>query len=143
MIVLEILPNRTSETLKAIIHQVIDPYASVITDQHASYVNLSRSKSHLLEPAKNPLQHFWVNHSSEFAHRKYTFVHTNSIERQWRSLKSSISSVKISIVNPVRLQEYLDSYMLRLIFKEGHSLYELMLRLLKDYYADNAFLIFK
>ena len=59
-----------------------------------------------------------MNHSSDFVHPKFTFLHTNTIERQWRSLKASVSTVKVCLTNPDKVDGYLDAYMLRRIIKE-------------------------
>ena len=38
--------------------------------------------------------HFWTNHLFEFVDKFQSFIHTNGIERSWRSLRSQIFSIK-------------------------------------------------
>jgi hypothetical protein len=56
--------------------------------------------------------HFWVNHSIEFVDAIQKFIHTQNIERTWRSLRNSISSVKRTL-SPAIIKGYLDTFILK------------------------------
>jgi hypothetical protein len=87
----------------------IENGAVVLSDCHPSYVKLKGAESKL---AQYGWYHFWINHSERFVHEKFSFIHTNNIERNWRALKSSISYIKYS-VKEERINEYIHSFMLR------------------------------
>jgi len=119
--ILEHVRDRRNSTLAALISQYCEPACPIMSDQMASYVTLASGNSTL--PGAHP--HFWVNHSEEFVHSKFTFVHTNNIERTWRSFKRTISVVKRSVA-PEAATEYCHAYSLRTIVNE-EKLYDFML----------------
>ena len=43
------------------------------------------------------LEHYYINHSLTFVDPIQEYIHTNSIERIWRSLRASISHVRRSL----------------------------------------------
>ena len=57
-----------------------------MSDEHASYVCIAACKSRL---ARLGFYHFWVNHSCEYAHKKFTFLSTCHIESLWGRFKNS------------------------------------------------------
>ena len=70
------VPDRTSDTLMAIIRDWIEPGTTVISDSWASYRNLDQQG----------YTHRTVNHSIHFVDPT-TGAHTNTIESTWRSVK--------------------------------------------------------
>jgi len=63
----------------------LEPGATIITDEHPSYVNLKKAMSHL---TRWGMYHYWVNHASyRYAHEHFPFVYTNTIERTWLVMK--------------------------------------------------------
>lgn len=122
--------DKKHDTLAHLFKKHISQGAVVLSDCHPSYVKLKSSGSKL---AQYGWFHFWINHSESFVHDKFSFVHTNNIERNWRALKSSISYIKYS-VKEERITEYLHSFMLRQICSKD-KLYFMMLKVLRQYYC--------
>ena len=114
--------NRKKQTLLPLILQNIAPGSVIISDKFASYVNIRRDESHLDE---HGYYHFWVNHSIEFVDKHQPFIHTNGIERSWRSIRNQISSIKRTF-RPKLVQEYLDTFMVKSM-KTTQEFYEFML----------------
>ena len=74
------VPNRSAETLLPILIEHIEPGTRVITDMWRSYRSLSQ----------HGFIHDTVNHSLKFVDPNDSSIHTNTVERQWKSIKSLI-----------------------------------------------------
>ena len=63
-----------------------------MTDTMSCYVRynstMRRATSRLEEYG---YQHVWLNQVESFVHEKFSFVHTNNLERMWRSVKSTFT----------------------------------------------------
>ena len=114
--------DRKKKTLLPIITKYVKQGSTIITDKFASYLNIKSNESYL---DKEGFYHFWVNHSQEFVDKFQPFVHTNTIERTWRSLRNQISSIKRTFA-PGHVQQYLDTFMLKAL-KTSEEMYELMI----------------
>ncbi len=101
--------DRKSTTLTPLILNNIPPGSTIMSDKFSSYVNIHRNESKL-EPYG--FTHYWVNHSREFVDSFQSFINTQIIERTWRSLRNSISSIKRTFT-PSIIQQYLDTFVLR------------------------------
>ena len=114
--------NRKKKTLLPIIARNVNLGSTIISDKFASYLNIRKDESYL---DQNGFYHFWVNHSKQFVDSYQPFIHTNGIERSWRSLRNQISSIKRTFT-PKIVQQYLDTFMLKSM-KSHDELYEFML----------------
>jgi len=114
--------NRKASTLTPIILEHIPKNSTLISDKYSAYVNIKRNESKLEQYDFN---HYWVNHSETFVDKYQSFIHTNGIERQWRSLRNSISTIKRTFA-PDILQSYLDTFVMKSLINKK-QLYELML----------------
>ena len=119
------IPDRKHPTLSALFKPHVEDGSVVLSDCHPSYVRPRSATSRLDQYG---WYHFWINHSERFVHDKFSFVHTNNVERHWRALKSSISYIKYS-VKEERVDQYLHSFMLRPVMLKD-KIYEWMLRVL-------------
>src|SRR5262249_18308268 len=79
--------NKSQETLFPIIVDHVDEESEIISDKFSSYVTRG-GHSHLAELG---FDHYFINHSLHFVDPVQSFIHTNNIEREWRSLRASIS----------------------------------------------------
>ena len=118
--------NRSSNTLIPLILENIPINSTIISDKYSTYVNIRRNESRL--ERYNTYHHYWVNHSQTFVDHYQDFIHSNSIERKWRSLRNSISTIKRSF-SPHILQQYLDTFIMKSMIKEK-ELFELMMLIL-------------
>ena len=75
------VPDRTAETLVAVIRQHVLPGTTICTDLWRGYSRLSDI---------NNYEHFTVNHSLHFKDPE-TGVHTNTIEGTWSAMKAKIA----------------------------------------------------
>lgn len=71
---LQIIPNRTEDTLVPIVERHSDPEGLVFTDEWSGYINLAR--------------HMTVCHAREFRNSQAPFVHTNTQEGIWGHAKA-------------------------------------------------------
>jgi hypothetical protein len=101
------VPDRTAPTLLRAIHANIVSGSKVFTDFWASYTRLS----------EEGFFHSRVNHSYNFLNPEDKNVHTQKIERMWRTLKSVIPKGCSS--------ETRWSYLGEFIFKQRHGWYSL------------------
>ena len=76
----EIVNDRKSSTLLDVIKKNIHPETFIISDGWKGYFKLNESD----------YNHDWVNHSKNFLKPDDKLIHTQTIERQWRSLKESV-----------------------------------------------------
>ena len=119
------VPNRKHDTLIPYIMENIKPSSTVMTDKMASYIDIKRNESKLEQYG---YQHMWVNHSVEFVSSYIPEVHSNTIERCWRSVRNSISTIKRKF-SPKIVQEYLDVFVARSHFKEDELLVFMLISL--------------
>jgi transposase-like protein len=89
---LRFVEKRNSETLTSIIVNSIEPGTTIITDCWRGYLNVER----------NGYFHYTVNHKYFFVSPENQEVHTQKVERLWRTVKSYIPK-------NVR-REFLESY---------------------------------
>jgi hypothetical protein len=74
------VPNRDSQTLTFAIEQHVEPGTHIISDGWRGYLGLSAQG----------WDHQWVNHSINFVNPEDTTVHTQTVERMWKTLKKTI-----------------------------------------------------
>jgi hypothetical protein len=117
--------NHKASTLIPIIVENIPKNSTIISDKYSAYVNIKRDESKLEQYDFN---HYWVNHSETFVDHYQDFIHTNGIERQWRCLRNSISTIKRTFA-PDILQAYLDAFVMKSMMNEKQQ-YELILLIL-------------
>ena len=77
------VPDKTRATLLPILVEHVSNEAQVISDKFSTYVTRN-GRSHLEEAG---FEHYFINHSLQFVDPIQNFIHTNTIERTWRSLK--------------------------------------------------------
>src|SRR5437763_1406269 len=116
---------KKKETLLSILINHVEPGSEVYSDKASSYVTV-RGRSHLEEYGFN---HYYVNHSLEFVDSLDPSIHTNNIERSWRSLRASISHIKRSIPED-QVIAYLDAFQFLTMFQR-ESLYNVFLQIVK------------
>ena len=68
----------SSKRVQSILHQYILPGTVVMTDGWRAYRRLSEN---------GDLEHHTINHSLNFVDPNYPSIHTQTVERMWRSLK--------------------------------------------------------
>ena len=118
------VPDKKKETLHPIILDHVQEGAEVISDKFSSYIT-RRGRSHLDELG---YEHYFINHSVEFVDPIQNFIHTNNIERTWRSLRASISHIKRSISQD-KIQSFIDSFHFYSFFSQD-SLYDVLLQII-------------
>ena len=99
-----VAPNRTEETLVALIQKYVAPGSIVYTDGWKSYHNIN---------SKLGLEHRVINHSKAFVIPK-TRIHTNSIEGTWSAMKSEIPSRCFS-------QPIIENYVAEFVWRRLHN----------------------
>jgi transposase-like protein len=72
--ILQIVADRTEDTLVPLVERHTDPEGLIITDEWGGYINLAN--------------HWTVCHSREFVNSRATFVHTNTQEGIWGHCKT-------------------------------------------------------
>ena len=102
----------------------VNPGSKIYSDKFSSYVT-KFSNSHL-----NPLgfDHYFVNHSLTFVDPINNDIHTNNIERTWRSLRASISHTKRSLPHD-KILGFLDTFKFQNYFSK-EALYDVLLQML-------------
>jgi transposase-like protein len=93
-VIIQIIPDRTKETLEKLILERVERGSTIYTDGHYSYRDLHRF-----------YYHDWVDHSKREWVRGD--VHTNNIEGVWAQLKKAIRNAHHS-VSAKHLQSYCD-----------------------------------
>ena len=88
--------TRDESALISIILKFVRCGSTIYTDCHSVYVNNRRipKESKLIEYGYN---HHFVDHSVEFVSKEFEHIHTNTIERLWRSIKMDLKNKKITI----------------------------------------------
>ncbi len=97
---LEVVPDRSGNTLWPIIRERIAPGTIILTDEARVYQNLHQAN-------RGGFEHYSVNHSQSFVNPNDPNVYTNTIERQWglvkRKIKGSVGDDQL----PMYLAEYI------------------------------------
>ena len=124
MVLLFPVPNKSKEVLLPILIEHVEEGAQVISDKYSSYVTRF-GRSHIDEVG---FEHYFVNHSLHFVDPVQAFIHTNNIERTWRSLKASISHVKRSLSDE-NIDSFLDTFHFQTFFSQK-NLYDVFLQIL-------------
>ena len=114
MLVIYIADDKSKGSLHPIILNHVLPGSTIYSDKMASYCSRS-GKSHL-EPYG--FTHFVINHSLNYVDPISPHIHTNNIERSWRSLKSFISYTKRSMAADV-LETYINTFLLKINNSRG------------------------
>lgn len=76
-----------------IVNKYVKAGSLIYSDKMASYVNSRNNTSHFNEN----YSHLWTNHKLYFVDPTDNTIHTNNIERIWRSLRASISQIRRSV----------------------------------------------
>lgn len=126
--------NRKKETLWPIIEEYIDEESTVYSDKMASYVNTRTNESHLEGLG---FKHFWVNHSEGFIDPLFRHIHTNKIERLWRSLRAHVSHIHRSIKEE-NVDSFLDTFMVKCFYGE-EEFYDVMMHIFCTIANDNNY----
>jgi hypothetical protein len=80
------IPDRTIESIHPIIKTHCPIGSVIISDEHATYLNVMKASSKLTQMG---FFHYWTNHSAqEYVHKKLPFIYSLSIEGQWNLFKS-------------------------------------------------------
>ena len=79
--------RRTRPVILSILDQHVEKMAVVYTDSFSVYVNnrVRPKTSHLTD---HSYLHLWVDHSKGFIYSLRAEIHTNTIERAWRTVKT-------------------------------------------------------
>jgi len=88
-----LVPNRRSQTIFPILAHHLHNSSRVISDDFSVYVNNRASpRVSRIVPALRDLEliHRWVNHSLRYRDTFFEDIHTNNIERLWRSLRECV-----------------------------------------------------
>jgi len=108
-IVTQVIPDTTTQTLRKVVLETVQPKTTISTDQHSGYFLLGQSA----------YQHGSVNHSmKEWArtdHETGIRHHVTHVESFWCLFKYSVKSTHISI-SPKHIQTYLDEF----TFRQNH-----------------------
>lgn len=102
-VVLKRVLNRNSETLYEIVRRHVRPGTVICADGWRGYSLI-----------KKDYTMYFVNHSVCFVDYINRFVHTNTIERLWRSLKNELRGVSVE-----NLDDHLKMFMFRREFLTG------------------------
>lgn len=114
-IFIQVVSKRDAETLNGVAEARILPGTIVFSDSWRGYKTI-----------KTRHVFFQVNHSKTFVDKEDRNIHTNNIERLWRSLKDSIRGCNIQ-----NYQEHIDLFMYRRYFFND-NLIQNIITLLKD-----------
>lgn len=116
--------DKKKETLLPLIIEYVDQGAEIFSDKFSTYVTRN-GKSHIEEFGYD---HYYINHSVQFVDPVQPFIHTNGIERTWRSLKASISHSKRNVPQD-KIQTYLDSFQFHRFFSKD-SLHDALIQMI-------------
>ena len=116
--------DKSRATLLPILIEHVDEGSEIISDKFSSYVTRN-GNSHLEESG---FEHYFVNHSLHFVDPVDPSIHTNNIERTWRSLKNSISHVKRSLSDKT-IDSFINTFHFQSFFSE-EALYDIFLQII-------------
>jgi len=83
------VPYRTKNDLIPIIRKHVVSGATIYSDRFSAYFN-NRVKPPASHLSVYGFRHFGINHSKHFVSEISNQIHTNTIERTWRSLKEKL-----------------------------------------------------
>ena len=88
--------TRDREALIPILFKYVSCKATIFTDCYSVYVNNRKTlkESMLIDYGYN---HQFVDHSVEFVSNYFDHIHTNTIERLWRTIKTDIKNKRITV----------------------------------------------
>ena len=90
------IKNRNETTLMMSILKFVNCNATIFTDCHSVYVNNRKTpkESRVIAYGYN---HQYIDHSEEFVSSHFQHIHTNTIERLWRSVKTDLRMKKVTV----------------------------------------------
>jgi transposase-like protein len=103
---IELVPNRTANTLLEVIQRRIAPGTTIMSDGWRAYRNIPRYKQY---------RHLAVNHSKNFVDPSNCEIHTQNVENQWRHLKSWLRK------KGTNLGDNISQYLLEYCFKKHNN----------------------
>lgn len=118
------VPNKARETLLPIVVEHVSEGSQIFSDKYSSYVTRN-GRSHL---GPEGFEHYFINHSLHFVDPLQPFIHTNNIERTWRSLRASISHVKRTLSDE-SINSFINAYYFYNYFSQ-ENLYDILLQIL-------------
>lgn len=110
---LEVVPNRSAQTLEEVILRNVEIGTTIITDKWRGYINLN-AKGYI---------HKTINHSENFVDQNYRSINTQKIESRWCAFKRFLRS-KGTNYKP-HLDEYIMEYLYR---KKNVNIFEELIR---------------
>ncbi|ODM88624.1 putative transposase-like protein [Orchesella cincta] len=110
---LQVVPDRTGQTLWPIIQQRIHPGTTIMTDSARVYASLHQA-------SRGGFVHYAVNHRRNFVDPNDANIHTNTVERQWGLLKGMLTGC----MDEERLEMYLGEYVYRRQFFQAFNTME-------------------
>ncbi|KAI5151443.1 hypothetical protein ENBRE01_2143 [Enteropsectra breve] len=120
---IELTTRRNAQVINAFSANNIERSTTVITDEWKGYCNLRR----------NGYWHFTINHKRRFVDPNLRFVHTNTIERFWRTLKAAVSKNTRLLHLPAKLRILECKYNYRL--KTTAQKLSVVVSAIKHYYS--------
>ncbi|XP_053213673.1 uncharacterized protein LOC128397034 [Panonychus citri] len=108
----EIVPNRAADTLLNVIKKKNRPGTFVKSEGWREYTKLNESD----------YAHGWVNHSKNFLKPSDKLIHTQTIERRWRSLKEAIPK-NLNVDDKIYNIEYLYRCKYHRLGENGFSIF--------------------
>lgn len=103
--IVELVPDRSQETLLEVIKRRIRPGSIIMSDCWKSYDCLEA----------NGFRHHQVNHSENFVNPDDSNIHTQNIENRWNCMKKFIKKKGTNIQK--HLEEYITEYLYKRKFK--------------------------
>jgi hypothetical protein len=97
---------------------------TILSDSHSAYCNLNTGISKL---SQYGFYHMWTNHSFRMIHEKFPFNHTLNVERGWSDVKKVAYEIRYQ-QNYEKIQEHLNSYILRKRIVKKRRIYDFTLR---------------
>lgn len=104
---------RTRETLLRLIRRHVPPGATILTDCWSAYIN---NRVRPRESFLTNYVHLWIDHSVHFVSPILRGIHTNTIERLWRTIKTFFR-----IHNP---RKFLNNHIAMFYFTQVYDLNE-------------------
>ena len=98
---LELVPDRSAETLIGVLKRRVHPGCTIVSDGWRGYVGLEAEG----------FRHITVNHNENFVNPVNPVAHTQTIESLWSRLKDFFRANKLR--NRVHLDDYIAEFMFR------------------------------
>lgn len=121
---IEIVPDRTKDTLVNVIKRRVREGTTIMSDMWRAY-NTLENEGYI---------HYTVNHSENFINPANATIHTQTIESFWSALKKKLRAKGTNI--RVHIDEYLLEYMYRKKFR-GQDLFEQLILDTNNEYSIN------